>query len=308
MHPAPSLIIFTVLSGLGLGIIAWMGLGLGSESHLFGWIAGPLALAVAGIGGAMSVGHLARPDRAWRAFSQWRSSWLSREACLMVAAKVTFTIYLALWLLLDLRIAPLGWVAAALAGATVYATAMIYAQLRTVPRWSATPTPHLFIAMMMSGGVLAGSAIKALVGLDVPTGYVLLWLVGAAGTVVWWQTQAAGAPRGHDGSTMETATGLTGLGRVRQLEPPHTGSNYLLKEMAFEVGRKQAFKLRRFGALLGFLVPIMLALLAWGFLPLGLAGVFLLLAVFCHVAGAMALRWLFFAEAQHVQALYYGMR
>lgn len=308
MHPPPSMIVFTALTGLGLGMIAWIGLGLGSESHLFGWVAGPLALAITGIGAVASVGHLARPDRAWRAFSQWRSSWLSREACLMMVAKMTFLTYLALWLLLDLRIAPLGWIAAALAGATVYATSMIYNQLRTVPFWSATPTPHLFIAMMMAGGLLAGSAVKALVGLDIPVGYILLWMIGAAGTAIWWQTQAAGAGRGHDGSSMETATGLSGLGRVRSLERPHTGSNYLLKEMAYQIGRKRAFQLRRLGALLGFAVPILLALLAWGFLPLGLAGLFLAVAVICHVVGVMALRWLFFAEAEHVQAFYYGMK
>lgn len=303
MHPAPSLIVFTVLTGLGMGMIAWIGLGLGSESHLFGWLAGPLALGVAGIGGVASIGHLAQPKNAWRAFSQWRSSWLSREACLMVAAKMCFVIYLAVWLLLDIRIWPLGWIAAGLAVATVYATSMIYAQLRTVPRWSATPTPHLFIALAMSGGVLAGSAVKGLIGLAVPVEYVLIWFVMAAAVVVWWQTQAAGAGRGHDGSSMETATGLSGLGQVRLLEPPHTGSNYLLKEMAFEVGRNRAFQLRKIGAFAGFLVPLLLILLAF------LLGAWvLILALACHVVGMMSLRWLFFAEAEHVQALYYGRK
>ena len=303
MHPPPSMIVFTVLTGLGLGLVAWIGLGLGSESHLFGWIAGPLALAVAGLGGIASLGHLARPDRAWRAFSQWRSSWLSREACLMIVTMGIFVVYLAFWLLLDIRIQPLGWLAAALAMATVFATAMIYAQLRTVPRWSGTPTPHLFIVLSLSGGLLFGSAIKALVGLDIPILYILVWLVVSAGVAIWWQTQAAGARRGLYGSSAETATGLGAMGRVRLLEPPHTGSNYLLKEMAYQVGRARAFQLRWIGAFLGFILPLVLALVA-----LGLGGWVLVLAVLTHVAGMLALRWLFFAEAEHVQALYYGMR
>lgn len=303
MHPAPSIVVFTVLSGLGLGLMAWTGLGAGSESHLFGWIAGPLALAITGAGGAASVGHLARPDRAWRAFSQWRSSWLSREGCLMIAASALFLIYLALWLLLGLRIALLGWLAAALALATVYATGMIYAQLRAVPRWSATPTPWLFLVLALAGGMLAASTVKALSGLDTSIGSVLLWLAGAAGVAVWWQTQAAGTRRGVHGSSAETATGLAGLGRVRLLEPPHTGSNYLLREMAFQVGRARAFQLRWLGAFLGFILPLVLVLVAWG-----LGGLLLLLALICHVTGMLALRWLFFAEAEHVQALYYGHR
>ncbi|MEM9139351.1 MAG: DmsC/YnfH family molybdoenzyme membrane anchor subunit [Pseudomonadota bacterium] len=303
MHPAPSLVVFTVLSGLGMGMVAWIGIGVGSESTLFGWIGGAASLVIAGLGGVASVGHLANPKNAWRAFSQWRSSWLSREACLMVAAKITFSAYLAGWLLLDIRIQPLGWIASGLALATVYATAMIYAQLRTVPRWSAAPTPHLFIALATSGGLLAVSAIQAVLGLEIWLAFILLWMAGAAGTALWWQTQAAGARRGFHGSTMETATGLSGLGTVRMLEPPHTGSNYLLSEMAFQVGRNRAFQLRRLGAILGFAVPLLLALAAWG-----VGGWILIVALICHVVGMMALRWLFFAEAEHVQALYYGMK
>lgn len=303
MHPAPSLIVFTVLSGLGLGMIVWIGLGLGSESHLFGWIAGPVALVIAGVGGAASVGHLARPDRAWRAFSQWRSSWLSREACLMIACKVPFTLYLGLWLLADIHVAVLGWIAAAMAAATVYATAMIYAQLRTVPRWSATPTPALFVVVSLTGGLLAGSAAKALAGMTIPVGYITLWLIAAAATVIWWQTQAAGAGRQLHGSTPETATGLAGIGRVRLLEPPHTGSNYLLREMAYQVARRRAYQLRMIGGLAGFLIPLVLVFVSFGIGPAAMIA-----AVISHLVGVMALRWLFYAEAEHVQALYYGMR
>jgi sulfite dehydrogenase (quinone) subunit SoeC len=114
---------------------------------------------------------------------------------------------------------------------------------------------------------------------------------------------AAGAGRGSQGSSIESATGLGFMGRVRLFESPHTGSNYLLKEMAYQIGRKRAFELRRLGAVLGFLVPLVLALLA----PF-LGGWLMVLALAAHLAGMLALRWLFFAEAEHVQALYYGKR
>ena len=303
MHPAPSMIVFTVLSGLGLGMIAWIGLGIGGGSHLFGWIAAPMALVIAALGGAASVGHLGRPDRAWRAFSQWRSSWLSREACLMIATMGVFVVYVALWLLTDTRLRLLGWIAAALAMATVYATAMIYHQLRTIPRWSGTPTPAMFVVFSLVGGLLGTGGAMSLAGLDAPTFWTLLAVIFAAAVAVWWQTQAAGARRGLNGSSMETATGLGRIGRVRLFEPPHTGSNYLLSEMAYRIGRARAFQLRKLGAILGFLVPLGLVVLSW------LIGDWaLLVALICHVAGMLALRWLFFAEAEHVQALYYGIR
>ncbi|GMG81183.1 dimethyl sulfoxide reductase anchor subunit [Paralimibaculum aggregatum] len=301
MNPAPSLILFTVLSGLGLGMIAWIGLGAGSDAPGFA-LAGPLvALLLAGIGGVCSAGHLARPDRAWRAFSQWRSSWLSREACLMVLALGAFALFAGLWVLSGIRLRPLGWLAAALALATIHCTAMIYAQLRTVPRWSVTPTPMLFLALGLAGGWLGVQAVVALAGGAAEVGLSLLAVLLGAGVAVHWQTAAAGARRLAAGSSLATATGLGGMGRLRLFEPPHRGQNYLLEEMAFRVGRRRAWQIRLIGAVLGFLLPAALVLLAW------LVGDWALLPAFlAHVAGAMALRWLFFAEAEHVQALYYG--
>ncbi|MEM0942455.1 MAG: DmsC/YnfH family molybdoenzyme membrane anchor subunit [Pseudomonadota bacterium] len=302
MHPAPSLIVFTVLSGLGLGLIFWTGLGLGPDGAAHAWTASILGLAIAAMGGAASTLHLANPKNAWRAFSQWRSSWLSREACLMVATLAAFGLYAAFWTLGGARIAALGWLTAALAGATVYATAMIYAQLKPVPRWSGTPTPQLFLALSLAGGLLASQAVQGLAGSAEGGWRVLPALIFAAGITIWWQTQAAGARRSADGSSIASATGLGGQGRVRLFEGPHTGSNYLLDEMAFRVGRGRAYQLRWLGALLGFVLPLALSLVA-----LGLGSWALVLALLVHVAGMMALRWLFFAEAEHVQALYYGL-
>lgn len=303
MHPAPSIIVFTVLSGLGLGMMVWLGLGLGPDTGVYPWLACGLALALTGLGGVASVGHLGRRENAWRAFSQWRSSWLSREACLMLAAMAVFGLYAALWCLAGLRLWPLGLLATALAVATIYATAMIYAQLRAVPRWSATPTPAHFLVTALAGGLLGAGAAAGLAGAPAPAGWAFLALLVAGGVWVWWQTEAAGATRGSQGSGMETATGLGFMGRVRLLEAPHTGPNYLLDEMAFKIARRRAFELRRLGALLGYVVPLALALLA-----LGLGGWLLSLALIAHIAGMLALRWLFFAEAEHVQALYYGQR
>ncbi len=299
MHPAPSIVLFTVLSGLGLGQMAWLGLGLGPDEGPFRWLACALALALAGAGGLFSTGHLGRRENAWRAFSQWRSSWLSREVCLMVAAMAAFGLYAAIWCLGGVRFWGLGLAASALALATIHATAMIYAQLKTVPRWSAVPTPALFLVTGLTGGLLAAAAVAGPVGAAVPGWWAAPALVIGAGVEVWWQTSAAGAGRGSQGSSAETATGLGFMGRVRLFEAPHTGSNYLLREMAYRVGRNRAFELRRLGAVLGYLAPLVLSLPGFGSWSMALALV-------AHLAGMLALRWLFFAEAEHVQSLYFG--
>ena len=91
MHPAPSIVVFTVLSGAGYGLLALLGLGV-----LLGTMPATPATGLAGLGlglGLATAGlvsstfHLGHPERAWRALSQWRSSWLSREG---VAALATF--------------------------------------------------------------------------------------------------------------------------------------------------------------------------------------------------------------------------
>ena len=61
---------------------------------------------------------------------------------------------------------------------------------------------------------------------------------------------------------LELAVALGRLGRVRLAIPPHAGENYLLREMAFRVGRKHAARLRLLAPLLGGAVPLLLGLLA----------------------------------------------
>ena len=103
------------------------------------------------------------------------------------------------------------------------------------------------------------------------------------------------------GSTIETATGLGRIGGVRQFEGPHTGTNYLLKEMVYQVGRKHALKLRVIGFVLAFLVPAAL-------LAISVSHAMAIPVVIAHIAGVITLRWLFFAEAEHVVGLYYDKR
>ncbi len=287
MHPAPSIIVFTTLSGLGFGLMAWLGCtSFGTPLHAL------LALALAAAGLLASLLHLGQPTRFLKAFTQWRSSWLSREAFLAVATLALFTLYGALWLA-GIRTRLLGVPAAVLALATVAATAMIYTQMRSVPRWRSPLTPVLFLMFALAGGALfAGDgrdALWPLAGLGLAQ--LAAWLHG--------DRRLEGS-----GTTLATATGLGALGRLRMLAPPHTGGNYLLREMVYVVGRSHARKLRLVGIALAVLLPLVLVT-ATPFAPMPMA---LALAAISHVAGALVLRWLFFAEAEHVVGLYYGKR
>ena len=290
MHPAPSIIAFTTLSGLGFGLMVWLGIGMPGSTGIVAFVFFAIAYALAGGGLIASAFHLGHPERGLLAFTQWRSSWLSREAICAVATLAVMAAYAIGRVFLAMDWVPLGWLGAALALGTVFTTSMIYAQMKTVPRWRSPLTPALFLCLSLGGGaLLAGQVTWAL---------ILLPLAGLLQLAWWWQGDRAFAA---SGTTMASATGLGGIGAVRAFEPPHTGPNYLLREMVHVVGRKHAIKLRMIALLLGYVLPVALLVLPF-------AHVFGLLAVISHIAGILASRWLFFAEAEHVVGLYYGKR
>ncbi len=283
MHPAPSLILFSSLSGLGLGLLAWLGVLMPVGWAAF-W-AFALGFVLAGGGFLASTFHLLRRSRAHLAFTQWRSSWLSREAILAVGGLGLMAVHAALLTFRGGSPLVLGLVAGALCLGTVFATAMIYAQMRSIPRWRHWSTPALFLALTLAGGALVAGPRVAALGLLV---------VALALQVLNWRHGREAF--GRFGATMNSATGLKG--DVRSFLQPHTGPNYLLREMVYVVGRRRAGQLRLVTLVLAFALPA-------GLLLLGVPGV---LAAAVHLAGVMCSRWLFFAEAEHVVGLYYGAR
>ncbi|WP_424177016.1 dimethyl sulfoxide reductase anchor subunit family protein [Yoonia sp. TsM2_T14_4] len=290
MHPASSVIIFTTFSGLGFGLLFWLGIGAITPTGLMALIWFAIAY-LAAVGGLLaSTFHLGRPERAIKAFSQWQTSWLSREGICAVATLLIMAAYGAGLVFFDTVLAPLGWLGAGGALATVFTTAMIYAQLKTVPRWRHWSTPALFLALSVGGGALLGG--------QVTEALVLLGLAAALQVYTWVTGDTRLARSGTD---MASATGLGHIGAVRAFEPPHTGTNYLMREFIHVVGRKHAQRLRIIAVALAFVLPII-------FLLVPFSHIWGALALVSHIAGVLVLRWLFFAQAEHVVGLYYGKR
>ncbi|WP_227270814.1 dimethyl sulfoxide reductase anchor subunit family protein [Roseobacter weihaiensis] len=291
MHPAPSVIFFTTFSGLGFGLLMWLGLGIPAVTGwtAFAFFAIAYVLAVGGL--LASTFHLGRPERAIKAFTQWRSSWLSREAWCAVGALVSMGLYGAGLVFLETRYDLIGLVGAALSLATVFTTSMIYTQLKTIPRWHMPLTPIKFLSFSIAGGALLSGQVQVAV--------FLLLVAGTVQILTWIKGDKAFA---QSGTTIATATGLGSTGTVRAFEPPHTGTNYLLREFVHVVGRKHASKLRVISLLLMVVVPVVLMILPF------FSHFLAVLALITHIAGVLTARWLFFAEAEHVVGLYYGMR
>ncbi len=304
MHPALSIILFTTLSGAGLGLGFWLGMSAVGSTFQLTAVTALLSITLAGGGLMASVFHLRRPTRAWRALSQWRTSWLSREGIVApLALAALFAHAVAEWTGTQGSNA-IGLLAAALCAGAVFATSMIYKQIRAVAAWSSWLTPSMFLGLAAAGGAMLGVAVESVAdqaGNAALIGAIALNLVAWILVCSWWMRLDR---VGMGTSDIKSATGLGAKGGVRQLEPPHTGSNYLLTEMGYSVARKHSAKLRMIALLTGGLVPVVLTgcALQWADAP------FLVPAAILHLAGVGISRWLFFAEARHTVQLYYGGR
>ncbi|MBK1658557.1 dimethyl sulfoxide reductase anchor subunit family protein [Paracraurococcus ruber] len=307
MNPAPSIVFFTTASGAGYGLLFWLGLlrpvGLLPAVPAFALLCLAVALVLITAGLASSLLHLGNPQRAWRALSQWRSSWLSREG---VAASITYVPALvfgwALWAGQPGLATLAGLLAAAGAAVTVWCTGMIYASLKPIPQWHHPLVAPGYVLLSAYSGMALLAAVSALGGVvGGPASFIVtLGIAGVILKLAYWNMIDGLRPV----ATAESATSLGFIGKVRPLDPPHTETNYLLREMGFRVARKHASALRKLALALAFGLPILLALLATQ-LGGGVALAALLLAALSALGGLLVERWLMFAEATHTVTLYY---
>jgi DMSO reductase anchor subunit len=305
MHPAPSIIFFTTASGLGYGLAALLGLGVLDPAAASTGIAYLLALALIAGGLLSSTLHLGNPQRAWRALTQWRSSWLSREGVMAILTFIPLVI--SAWAaLFGHSYLPLaGAIGVALCAVTVYCTAMIYASLKSVQAWNTRLTPACYLLFAAAGGsTLATFFALSAAGAVRPLAFAAIVLISAAWIVkLRWRDRLLAM---KSLSTPESATGLGSIGTVSLLERPHVTENYLTREMGFRIARKHATKLARIALGLGGVVPVLLliVILVSGQGMLSVAAS--VLAVIGFVCGILTERWLFFAEARHAVMNYYG--
>ncbi len=337
MHPAYSVLLFTTISGAGYGLLFALGLGLATgllpASGVFGFTTMAIALVLITTGLLSSAFHLGHPERAWRAFSQWRSSWLSREGVAAVATYLPAVPLTLLWgFVPDSPWLPaLAVLSAAGAVVTVFCTGCIYSSLPTIPEWRHWLTTPLYLLFALASGLLILSTAVVFTGTGHPgfvTGAALSMLVATAVKLVYWvqigsaQSRAlaqSGAP-GQPPASSPSPSGMHPLDRpgaaadaigldpgtkVTLLDPPHTSDNYLMREMGYRVARKHAVRLRK-TALLFAVVAIMALIFCAGIGSQTIETFFVLIALVSGMAGVLIERWLFFAEARHIVRLYYG--
>ena len=309
MHPAFSVIFFTVSSGAGFGLFAL--LFLADATKLGGGfsvnqilIAGIAALILVSAGLMSSVFHLANPKNAWRAFNRFRTSWLSREGVFALAFYPFALAYLGLswlnWGSLEYVRLIAGALATVLAWITLFSTGMIYGCLKTIRQWNTPLVPANYLAL----GHFSGALLLLLVaysgtsGISAYLNIVLALLIFSAvlKAIYYFWIANPGVV-----STIQTATGFT-RAQVKLLDAGHTHDTFLTQEFGFQIARRYAVLLKVFVFVATFVLPLLVLAGALGQPGFALS----LIATGLALLGLVVERWLFFAEARHVVNLYHG--
>jgi DMSO reductase anchor subunit len=321
MHPALSVIFLTTLIGAGQGLFLALftaqlyGLAglLPVQGGEFYWRGSLIALILLVLGLFASFFHLGRPERAWRAASRWRTSWLSREVIALPLTLALVAAYgLAHWAGADrplfalggtvpvdgtLLLGALGTVAAF---ALYLCTAMIYASLRFLEEWHSPLTVVNFTLFGIGSGFLLAAAYSAWLGNGLLVFFgnwaavaTLLALTGR----LWSMARNAGLKRR---SSVQSAIGVRHRS-LAQKSQGATGGSFNTREFFHGAGAGTLRALRLAFLVLVFPVPVALVAAAYG-----LDSPALPIAAFAlQYLGLLAERWSFFAEATHPQNHYY---
>lgn len=319
MKPAFSVIFLTTLIGAAQGLFlalvthqsyALFGL-LPMQPDAFYGYGSVLVLVLLAAGLIASFFHLGRPERAWRAATQWRTSWLSREVIALPAFMGVVFLYGAAHLaglrteivtlpggqVVDLTLL-LGVLGTVLAFTLFVCTAMIYACLRFLREWHSPLTVINYILMGGSSGFILAAFYAASAAPDQADFFagwaIIITVLALIGRVASLVRNARLKPT----STIQTAIGVKHP-QITQRSMGAMGGSFNTRE--FFHGKSADFlrMIKPTFLILAFILP--LALLAAGMFSPALLG----LAFILQYLGLLAERWFFFAQANHPQNLYY---
>ena len=322
MKPAFSVILLTTLIGAGQGLfLAWysaewfvlLSILEPTPVDYSSWVAA-ISFALLAAGLCASFFHLGHPERAWRAATMWRTSWLSREVIALPLAMMFILAFAGVKfsgqdpVLLKLGEIPvslslmLGFGAVVAVLALFVCTAMIYTCIQFLRQWHTPLTVVNFFLMGTASGFTLAAAVAAF--LDDPFfGYFAGLAVFL--TVVGLVSRLASLLRNRrlrSPSTLQSAIGVHHP-NIRQLAQGAMGGSFNTRAFIHQYGPAIVRLGRHFFIVSGFVLPTILLLLSLS----DAAVVIVAIAFVLQLAGFMAERWYFFVEAEHPQNIYYQM-
>ena len=307
MRPQFSIIFFTTLVGMAQGLLFFLALLNIEEPFLstpfLSMLALPVSFIILTLSLVASFFHLGRPERAWRAAMMWRTSWLSRE---VIALPTVMALTVITFFFVNSGMVPL-WVWAALLISNLalwICTAKIYQCIQFIQEWSHPSTLSNFILLgLTSGGLLLellliiwnGSSVPLGMSLISGTNFILLFL--ALNLKLWiWRRNQKLKPK----SNLASATGIKGS-NIRQTSMGFMGGSFNTREFFHHQTDRVISNIRKLILLMAYVGPMIL--LAFSMNSPNIAQI--AIALLMHYIGLLAERWMFFAEANHPQNLYY---
>jgi DMSO reductase anchor subunit len=322
MHPAFSVIFLTTLIGVGQGMFLALFTGQSysavellpsqDSTHFYGY--GAIIALLFLVGGLIaSFFHLGRPERAWRAASQWRTSWLSREVIVLPILMLLVFVYAVMhylgWdsvlftsetgarLQMTLIVATLGMLATF---ALFICTGMIYACLKFLQEWHSPLTVINYTLLGTASGFVLATAFAQHNAPDLMRFYGIWSTIIIVAALV---TRSASLIRNasiKSKSTVQTAIGIR-HNTIKQKSMGFMGGSVNTRDFFHHASRVLMKSMKWIFLLLVFPVPLALLWLGMHENNAGL----LFSAFIVQYIGLLAERWFFFAQANHPQNLYY---
>ena len=322
MHPAFSVIFLTTLIGAGQGLFLALITGqsyaavqlLPSQDSTSFYAYGSVIVMLFLIGGLIaSFFHLGRPERAWRAASQWRTSWLSREVIVLPILMVLVFVYGVMhyfeWdtvlftskeganLSLTLVVGAFGSLATF---ALFLCTGMIYACLKFLQEWHSPLTVINYLLLGTASGFVLATAFANYSAPD------LMHFFGVWATIITltaFVTRSASLIRNariKGKSTIQTALGVR-HNKIQQKSMGFMGGSVNTRDFFHHASLVLFKSMKWIFIVLTFIVPL---IVLWYGIKNAETGILLTVFVIQYV-GLIAERWFFFAQANHPQNLYY---
>lgn len=307
MRPQFSIIFFTTLVGMAQGLLFFVALSnLYSQATPNAFLTNlvlPVAFILLCLSLLASFFHLGHPERAWRAAAMWRTSWLSRE---VIALPALMAVTVLIYFYAHIGEVP-QWLWLALLFTTVVlwiCTAKIYQCIRFIQEWSHPSTLTNFILLGLGSGLVLLELLIILWGdaaakfIDTPLSIVsLLLLFLAFNLKLWiWRRNRGLKPK----SNLSTATGIKGS-NIRQTSMGLMGGSFNTREFFHHQTDRMIANMRKIIMLCAYVIPMILMAYALT----SPSAMIIALALIINYLGLLAERWMFFAEANHPQNLYY---
>jgi len=321
MQPAFSVIFLTTLIGMGQGLFlaiyteqvySLLNVLPHGEKSLFYAIGSAIALILLGLGMIAAMFHLGRPERAWRAITQWRTSWLSREVIVLpIFMGLLFMYGIVHYMNWNIQLIAIGAVIidisvviglfAMIAASLLFlSTGMIYACLKFLQEWHSPLTVINYVLLGSASGFTLSTLLAAIYAPQSVNFYAGWTIVITLLAYLFRYASLIRNKRLRPKSTVQTAIGVRHT-KITQKAMGFMGGSVNTRDFFHHKSKAIIALIKHSFIVLVFYIPIVL-LSVYIVQPIQ---ELLIIALISQSLGLIAERWYFFADANHPQNIYY---